>query len=440
MTMQRTVVWSELRFFFLMIRRPPRSTLFPYTTLFRSPAVELPKTSATVGMPARDSRVRLRKTAPPGMKICDWVGRSAPPDSMSCTSGSRLRSSISESRRRLALRFSRYAASAASTRLTSTLMTTLGNHAAALASAPDVLGGLDDAAELGDLLVVGEQVPLDRGGEPALRREAELLQRHEFARLLDAPLQLVLGLELAALGGDQAEHDQLALGDEAQRLEAAGAGVVVFEEEPVDRQLVEQRLGDEVVAALRRPGGPEVAAAHVGGDGHAIRPARQRGVDLADVAQVQVLGVVAALGHHPALLGVVEVRQAGVVELEVGAAQLGDPPDLLGVGAAEVAPELLHVGVHARVDRGGTAAVVHHARRGNGELRGRTRLVGQRLQRLEVIREDGPLEPHLVVDLEGGGGELQLPVLVEELHLQVLVFGAADAPEDRKSTRLNSSH
>src|SRR2546425_3889636 len=27
----------SLAFFFLMIRRPPRSTLFPYTTLFRSP-------------------------------------------------------------------------------------------------------------------------------------------------------------------------------------------------------------------------------------------------------------------------------------------------------------------------------------------------------------------------------------------------------------------
>src|SRR2546430_11084881 len=27
---------SSSRFFFLMIRRPPRSTLFPYTTLFRS--------------------------------------------------------------------------------------------------------------------------------------------------------------------------------------------------------------------------------------------------------------------------------------------------------------------------------------------------------------------------------------------------------------------
>src|SRR5437660_12170148 len=31
-----SVVFSFLFFFFLMIRRPPRSTLFPYTTLFRS--------------------------------------------------------------------------------------------------------------------------------------------------------------------------------------------------------------------------------------------------------------------------------------------------------------------------------------------------------------------------------------------------------------------
>src|SRR2546430_12216377 len=29
-------IYSSLFFFFLMIRRPPRSTLFPYTTLFRS--------------------------------------------------------------------------------------------------------------------------------------------------------------------------------------------------------------------------------------------------------------------------------------------------------------------------------------------------------------------------------------------------------------------
>src|SRR3712207_7178781 len=35
------------RFFFLMIRRPPRSTLFPYTTLFRSAvSVTVPERTA----------------------------------------------------------------------------------------------------------------------------------------------------------------------------------------------------------------------------------------------------------------------------------------------------------------------------------------------------------------------------------------------------------
>src|SRR6185436_10995787 len=36
-----------LSFFFLMIRRPPRSTLFPYTTLFRSPRVHSEFETAT---------------------------------------------------------------------------------------------------------------------------------------------------------------------------------------------------------------------------------------------------------------------------------------------------------------------------------------------------------------------------------------------------------
>src|SRR5216683_3409156 len=40
-------------FFFLMIRRPPRSTLFPYTTLFRSRRVPSPLPPAC---PARSGR------------------------------------------------------------------------------------------------------------------------------------------------------------------------------------------------------------------------------------------------------------------------------------------------------------------------------------------------------------------------------------------------
>src|SRR3712207_9111602 len=38
-------LYSSFTFFFLMIRRPPRSTLFPYTTLFRS-AVRLDRRDA----------------------------------------------------------------------------------------------------------------------------------------------------------------------------------------------------------------------------------------------------------------------------------------------------------------------------------------------------------------------------------------------------------
>src|SRR2546425_11222749 len=41
-------------FFFLMIRRPPRSTLFPYTTLFRSLAAERPTCLVAIERPGRN--------------------------------------------------------------------------------------------------------------------------------------------------------------------------------------------------------------------------------------------------------------------------------------------------------------------------------------------------------------------------------------------------
>src|SRR3712207_7077768 len=54
-------------FFFLMIRRPPRSTLFPYTTLFRSDLSTSPEASAalaeserTGGASVSDAYVLLR--------------------------------------------------------------------------------------------------------------------------------------------------------------------------------------------------------------------------------------------------------------------------------------------------------------------------------------------------------------------------------------------
>src|SRR5690242_20835197 len=43
-------------FFFLMIRRPPRSTLFPYTTLFRSPAPRMAAPPPSPAAPAAADR------------------------------------------------------------------------------------------------------------------------------------------------------------------------------------------------------------------------------------------------------------------------------------------------------------------------------------------------------------------------------------------------
>src|SRR5258707_306584 len=63
-TTAAALCWQSLHltfFFFLMIRRPPRSTLFPYTTLFRS-RVEAARRHRTVGI-----RARVRE---PGDRSC----------------------------------------------------------------------------------------------------------------------------------------------------------------------------------------------------------------------------------------------------------------------------------------------------------------------------------------------------------------------------------
>src|SRR2546425_3832065 len=61
---RRYVCYHRLLFFFLMIRRPPRSTLFPYTTLFRSRARSRERASSRPypvrsGTPMRQRDARL---------------------------------------------------------------------------------------------------------------------------------------------------------------------------------------------------------------------------------------------------------------------------------------------------------------------------------------------------------------------------------------------
>ena len=176
-----------------------------------------------------------------------------------------------------------------------------------------------------------------------------------------------------SLRRDQTEHDLLARRHEAQRLEAAGALVVVLEEEPVDVELAEQRLGDEVVAALGRPRRAEVAAAQVRRDVQAGRPVGDRGVDLADVALVLVLGV-AALARRARRAAPGRSGRRGWCRRAAGrCSRARRAAHLARVGRRQVGPELVLVGIDARIDGAPAAAVVHHARRRDGQLRRRRR-------------------------------------------------------------------
>src|SRR5690242_21327562 len=69
-----------------MIRRPPRSTLFPYTTLFRSLKSSL-RVAAVTGGDCAPSRVRVQAYIAPlkdfGVEITEFASRAGlyPPDS-----------------------------------------------------------------------------------------------------------------------------------------------------------------------------------------------------------------------------------------------------------------------------------------------------------------------------------------------------------------------
>src|SRR5215204_6982842 len=56
------IVSTRHIFFFLMIRRPPRSTLFPYTTLFRSKSSTVPRRCGSSPSSARNSVLLDRKS------------------------------------------------------------------------------------------------------------------------------------------------------------------------------------------------------------------------------------------------------------------------------------------------------------------------------------------------------------------------------------------
>ncbi len=65
--------------------------------------------------------------------------------------------------------------------------------------------------------------------------------------------QLLLGLQVWSLGGDQPENGNLVSWNLLQGLKGSGTWVVVFEQEPLGVDPSEDLFGDKVIAPLQQP-------------------------------------------------------------------------------------------------------------------------------------------------------------------------------------------
>src|SRR2546425_11002416 len=74
--MSGSMAFSVSFFFFLMIRRPPRSTLFPYTTLFRSHGKMDPRLPHGPDDPVLDVVLGARRARDAAVLLRERSGRS----------------------------------------------------------------------------------------------------------------------------------------------------------------------------------------------------------------------------------------------------------------------------------------------------------------------------------------------------------------------------
>ena len=193
--------------------------------------------------------------------------------------------------------------------------------------------------QLRPLLVLGERVALLGRGEAALRRQASCSSGQNFAASSMRRLISSLDSSLPVLVVTRPSTTILPLGNEPQRLEAAGALAVVLHEIAVHVDAVEQHLGLGVVAARAHEGRFVVAAAQMHRDRHVGGNVRHRRVDEVGVERAELVRIVAALGHLVAILRIAQHGDEHLVELQIAAAGVGEAAHRLFVGVAEIGPE-----------------------------------------------------------------------------------------------------
>src|SRR6185369_6297169 len=253
---------------------------------------------------------------------------------------------------------------------------------------PDRARRLRHALQLAALVLGRDAVAFHGRREAARRAERQPGQRHDPRRLVDAPAQLVDGLQARLLARHQPQHHLAVLGHRAQGLEAARALVVVLEQEALEAAAAED-AGDGLVAAAGVEHRLVVAAADVERERHAGVAADRRVVHL-DARVDEPVGVAAALAVALAQRGVEQRGVLGRVDLYVGAAQAHQLLDL----PPRHVDDVRQVGIARGIGAGGLLRIVVRRRLLRADQRdlGRPRRSGPEVHELLAAHAAPPAE------------------------------------------------
>ena len=152
----------------------------------------------------------------------------------------------------------------------------------------------------------------------------------------------------------------------------------------------------------------------------------QRGVDHAGIDMRKRLRILAAVGDKRAQLGIAEIGEIDLVELEIAAAGVAEGPHRLAIALTEVAIEIVHIGIDVDRHRVAPIAEMQRRGRGNGHLGHRLGMGGDEL---EVIDHRMRAVAAELADHTQHHG-LGLRTLELDLALAEIGFDAVDLAEE----------
>src|SRR6266852_6074962 len=248
---------------------------------------------------------------------------------------------------------------------------------------PNLARRLRDEAQLGLLVGLGQQISLQRGGEPALRAQSESFEGNKLLRGADAALELVLALQSGLFRTDQAQDDGPVVRNLNERFETTRPLIIEFQQESLEFGLTED-FGDRSVIARGVELALIVSPAQVQAKQDAGMTANHSVIHL-DGEIEEAVGITAPLLVALADLG---IDQGGIlrrVDLNVRAAQ----SEQFGYLVTKEIDEIGEKSVNGRVGAAGLLRIVVGRRLLRADQRRLGRMIGPGAQVGELLGAHG---------------------------------------------------